>query len=307
MCAERARRHRLLRVIAAPIALALVLATGGCATGRPPAEGDPHDETRQALAPVVLADLEGLSFVRDGSIWTIEDGAERLVADGVDPWSLRSSRSGEAVTWITLDGPHARFETVATGDWRPETLWETELGSLVVEAVHDDVADVLWLTVSGEQTSTVGFADLARDTEGALALPVDTGSSFCLDHETNALIVVSAAQQPATLWRVAGEARALFEAATLFTPRCSPDGSRVAVTGSTQSGGEIRLWVIDVASGSAEEVDTGTATATDPVWSRDGLRLAFRDARTGTVWTVLARGGRASDSGLRADEGGLAW
>jgi len=279
----------------------------GCIEASPSSPDGPREASGSQVTEAALTDLEGMTFIRDGSVWTIEQGEERLVARGVDPWSLRSSRSGEAVTWISADGSHASIQTAAVGDWRAETLWETDLGSLVAEAVHDDLDDVVWLTVSGEETGTVGVVDLAHDTQGALALPVDAGATFCLDPATDALFIVSATHQPATLWRVTDEAQPLFEAMALFTPRCSPDGSRVAVTGIMDAGEKVLLWVVDVASRVATRVDTGTAMPADPVWSRDGARLAFRDARAGTIWTAPARGGAASDSGLRADEGGLAW
>jgi hypothetical protein len=253
-------------------------------------------------------ELDGLSFVREGSIWSVEDGTARPVVPDAAPWSLRTSRSGDAVTWISLTGGDARVMGALKGDWRPEAIWETGYGSRLTEVVHDDITDTVWFMASGELTATLGVVERARgDAETLLALPVEVGPSFSVGYENGSLFVVSATQQPATLLEIGDAARVLFETATLFTPRRSPDGDCIVVTGSTNGGGDIRLWVLGTSGEPAVEIEGGVGAPTDPVWSPDSERIAFRDAETGTVWVVSPGDSGATDTGLRVDEGGLAW
>jgi len=302
-------------VLASAIAVAAALSVGVLQTGCSDANStvgaedvrDPgHSEG--AAGNTSYPELEGLSFVREGSIWFVESGAARPVVPNAAPWSLRTSRSGDAVTWISLSGGDARVMGALKADWRPEAIWETGYGSLLTEAVHDDVTDTVWFMASGELTPTLGVVERARgNAETLLTLQVDVGPSFSVGYEDGSLFVVSAVQQPATLLGIGDEVGVLLEAARLFTPRCSPDGARIAVTGSPDAAGDIRLWVVGTSGEPAVEIEGRAGAPTDPVWSPDGGRVAFRDAETGTVWVTSPGGTTATDTGLRVEEGGLAW
>jgi hypothetical protein len=304
-------------VLASAIAVAAMLSLGVLQTGCSDANStvgaedvrDPgHSEV--SAGDISYPELEGLSFVREGSIWFVESGVARPVVPNAAPWSLRTSRSGDALTWISLSGGDGRVMGALKADWRPEAIWETGYGSLLTEAVHDDVTDTLWFMASGELTATLGVVERARgNAETLLALPVDVGPSFCVAYDDSRLFVVSATQRPATLLGLEDESRAsvLFEAASLFTPRCSPDGTRVAVTGSQGTGGDVGLWVVGTSGEATVEIEAGPGAPTDPVWSPDGGRVAFRDAGTGTIWVASAGETTATDTGLPVDEGGLAW
>jgi hypothetical protein len=301
-------------VLASAIAIAAalsisVLQTGCSAVNDTVGSEDIRDPGHSAGAAgdTSYPELEGLSFVREGSVWFVENGTARPVVPNAVPWSLRTSRSGDAVTWISLAGGDARVMGALKADWRPEAIWETGYGSLLTEAVHDDITDTLFMA-SGELTATLGVVERARGSaETLLALPVDVGPSFSVGYEDGSLFVVSAVQRPATLLGIGDEVSVLLEAARLFTPRCSPDGARIAVTGSPDAASDIRLWVVGTSGEPAVEIEGGAGAPTDPVWSPDGRRVAFRDARTGTVWVVSPAETSAIDSGLRVDEGGLAW
>lgn len=304
-----------MTVLASAIAIAAalsvsVLQTGCSAVNSTVGSEDIRDPSHPAGAAgdTSYPELEGVSFVREGSVWFVKNGVARTVVPDAAPWSLRTSRSGDAVTWISLAGGDARVMGAMKGDWRPEAIWETGYGSLLTEAVHDDVADTLWFMASGELTATLGVVERARgDAEKLLVLPVDVGPSFSVGYEEGSLFFASAVQQPATLLGIGDEVSVLLEAARLFTPRCSPDGARIAVTGSPDAAGDIRLWVVDTSGEPTVEIEGGPGAPTDPVWSPDGERVAFRDAETGTVWVTSPGGTTATDTGLRVEEGGLAW
>lgn len=302
---SRTRRARL--AVPASLLLMVLLVLGGCTKG----PGGPDSGEPEALTGVDRhprhSSLEGLVFVREGAIWAVENGEARLVIESDSPWSLRNSRSGEAITYASLTGAHARVYSALRGDWRTDVIWETGLGSLLAEVVHDDVADALWFSASGEHTVTIGIRDRAGgEQEHAMVLPVEVGPSFTVSFDEPSLFLIGAAQEPAVLYAVDGEVRSLFEASRLFTPRLSPDARHLLVAG-TQGGAAFRLWVIAVGSGEAAEIDTGPGVPVDAVWSRDGTRIAFRDTETGTVWIAPYPTGQASDTGLVADEGGLCW
>jgi hypothetical protein len=297
-------------VVLALLVVAIATMTTACSPERTkPGEQKPDFSTGPdsgTTEPGQYPELEGLVFVRGGGIWAVEEGTARQVIESDAPWSLRTSRSGDAVTYASLAGTKAHIYTAAKGDWRAESMWETDLGSLLVEAVHDDVADVLWFSGSGEQTTTIGARE-GTGRESAALLPVEVAPHFSVRYEDGALLAAGAAQQPAILYEVGAAAREVFRASTLFYPRLAPDGASVLVTGSAEQGGGFHLWMVEITDGSVTDLAIGPGVPTDPEWSRDGRRIAFRDTTTGTVWIVPAEGGTASDTGLRVDEGGLAW
>jgi hypothetical protein len=308
-------RHRVSARPAHFILLALLLvavattATACSSERTEPGEQEPGFSTGRGSGTTQRGrypELEGLVFLRGGAIWAVEEGTARQVIESDAPWSLRNSRSGDAVTYASLAGTKAHIYTAAKGDWRAESMWETDLGSLLVEAVHDDVADVLWFSASGEQTTTIGARE-GTGRESAALLPVEVAPHFSVRYEDGALFAAGAAQQPAILYEIGTAAREVFRASTLFYPRLSPDGASVLVTGSAEQRGRFHLWMVEIADGSFTDLEFGPGVPTDPVWSRDGRCVAFRNATTGTVWIVPAGAGAAEDTGLQADEGGLAW
>jgi serine/threonine protein kinase/Tol biopolymer transport system component len=96
--------------------------------------------------------------------------------------------------------------------------------------------------------------------------------------------------------------------ATITLPAISPDGQRAAFL--SDRGGVTNVHVLDLMSGSSEQVTFMEHDVSAVVWSRDGQRLAFTcvDGDTTRVWQVAAHGGRAlpfSRTGVGAPV--LAW
>jgi hypothetical protein len=64
-----------------------------------------------------------------------------------------------------------------------------------------------------------------------------------------------------------------------WSPRLSPDESTVAVHRSVD--GNVDIWLLDVRRGVFSRLTTDPATQLQPVWSPDGLRLAYSSFRPG--------------------------
>ena len=79
-------------------------------------------------------------------------------------------------------------------------------------------------------------------------------------------------------------------------PRISPEGDRVAVTGSGPAGGGGEIYVIDITRGSRTRI-TGGMRETMPVWSPDGTMLVFASSRDGpaNIYERRADGGGQVD------------
>ncbi len=80
----------------------------------------------------------------------------------------------------------------------------------------------------------------------------------------------------------AGVALPLFAEARGFRrPRVSPDGRRIVVEigegGTAGSGSPVDLWMLDRSSGTMSRFTFGQASS-DPLWSRDGKRVAYARA-----------------------------
>ncbi len=74
---------------------------------------------------------------------------------------------------------------------------------------------------------------------------------------------------------VAGEP----DANDLRHPELSPDGRRVAMTRVVQGNGD--LWLLDLLRSGMTRITFDAANDNNPVWSPDGMRIAFNSNRTG--------------------------
>ena len=88
--------------------------------------------------------------------------------------------------------------------------------------------------------------------------------------------------------------RVVSEPASLWAPRLSPDGRRVAVDRSDRATSMGDIWTYEVASGKATRVTSDPRNETMPVWSPRGDAIAFlrTDAGGGSTW-LQPLGGRA--------------
>jgi len=76
-----------------------------------------------------------------------------------------------------------------------------------------------------------------------------------------------------------------------LSPRISPDGSRVALSGMGKSGWDIMMFSLDLSRLVSFPHFSGTNLS--PAWSADGLKLAFSSSRTGDpeIYVTNASGG----------------
>ena len=65
--------------------------------------------------------------------------------------------------------------------------------------------------------------------------------------------------------------------------RLSPDGMKVSYDVFDFSTGSQDIWVYSLAQETAERVTFASGSNSSPVWSRDGLRLAFGSGQTGPL------------------------
>lgn len=73
-------------------------------------------------------------------------------------------------------------------------------------------------------------------------------------------------------------------------PAWSPDGKRIAFQVNSGRKGPAHIWIVDVATGKAQELGAHAKAYVDevPSWFPDGKRLAFQSNRTGTmeIWVM---------------------
>jgi Tol biopolymer transport system component/DNA-binding winged helix-turn-helix (wHTH) protein len=94
-----------------------------------------------------------------------------------------------------------------------------------------------------------------------------------------------------------------FGGAQVGAPSWSPDGRRIVF--DLRSSGQVELYTVNVDGGPPRAFPTGTANASNPVWSADGSWIYFSTEGPEAIWKAPVGGGRAVR--LTAEGDGRIW
>lgn len=126
------------------------------------------------------------------------------------------------------------------------------------------------------------YAKKARDFDSLTAKPVVGVGSPALSPDGGQ--VVFRALNDLYLMPVGGKPKALVkDSYWKCDPAWSPDSKTLAY--STDKGGNLQIWLRDMASGTERQLTRHAGAALSGAWSRDGKRMAFLD-QTGSLHTV---------------------
>ena len=103
-----------------------------------------------------------------------------------------------------------------------------------------------------------------------------------------------------------GRRTAVAEAMEYYTPRLSPDGTRVAVGIFDRRSGQGDIWILDLLRGGRTRLTFGPDSAWTPVWSPDSTRVAYvrSDDHTRGIFVKDASGGGAEEKLLALESMG---
>jgi serine/threonine-protein kinase len=272
-----------------------------------------------ALKKVSLAGGVPLTIAETPPVWSASWGGNRIVfattlasgglwtvpADGGEPESLTTPAQDDlhhGYPQMLPDGQHVLFSVLRPGGWQAALLaldtreWRiVGAGRTIGEGAQYLPTGHLVYMQSGGLVAT--RFEPARGELDETPIPlmerVETsrfgGAYFAIAARAGSLVYLSASPKSSnrSLVRVNrnGQASAVLDARLGYEhPVFSPDGKRVAVTIASENGSDI--WLIDLARGGTRTRFTTGNTSAFPVWSADGLRLAFQSATRGP-WNLF--------------------
>ncbi len=255
-------------------------------------------------APQVLATLTGTSY---GGSWSA-DGTFLFPRQTTGPLWRVPAAGGEPVAMTRLDPPRQ------LGHRQPQFLPDGRLFLFYAQG-SSDAAGIYLGSLDGGVPTRLTAADsagaflppdrvvfvrqgtlMARQLDlGSAALtgdPVTLADRVGVDASARGGFAVSGAG-PVAYRAGGGASRQLtwFDrtgkpvgvagepANTLQSPELSPDGRRVAMYRTVQ--GNADIWLLDLVRGGMTRLTFDAATDINPVWSPDGMRIAFSSNRTG--------------------------
>jgi Tol biopolymer transport system component len=78
--------------------------------------------------------------------------------------------------------------------------------------------------------------------------------------------------------------------ATMYNPAPSPDGRQIAVDISDTKTANVDVWMLDVESSARRRFSFGLQEEATPVWSPDGIRVAYQASETGAMLKIAGGG-----------------
>jgi eukaryotic-like serine/threonine-protein kinase len=96
---------------------------------------------------------------------------------------------------------------------------------------------------------------------------------------------------------------------TSFTPRFSPDGSRVAYERSSPGHSDIDIWLLALARGANTRLTFGGSNNVHSIWSPDGSEIVFSSNREGhyNLYRKPANGAKQEELLLKSNEHNRPW
>ncbi len=300
---------KFARLFACVVCLAGLSAAAGCAS-QPPHGAAPDSASRPAALP---AYADGLTFVSDGHVWTVGDGATNEVAPGGDAKrDVSRIIGGDGLAVTAESGQSAYVETVIPGDARRKRVHAANDASLLGSVRYDMSGGGfrLWASEFGDPATRLV---VIRDGSGSVVhrLPLAGFSGeFDVDPSGKTVVYTGTGQNPAQLMVYSGSRSQALVAgfATVFTPSFSRDGGSVCFTGSRSPSDPLSVWVVDVHTKAVRAMaGTNGWKPTWPVFSPDGTRIAFRSGNDGSLWIAPLGEGAPQKLPLSASETALAW
>jgi len=270
--------------------------------------------TPRALAPVVAG---------RGGTWNA-DGIIVFTPNTTGPLFRIAASGGEAVAvatankqphyrhpWFLPDGHHFLFFEYGTADTSGIYLGSLDAGDTTrltgaeTRGIYVPPGWVLWVRAGAlvaqrldlERAALVGdpvtVADpVATDSTSAAAVAASSTGRVAFRAGGTNLRQLTWFDRSGKIVGVAGGP----DANAVTAPELSPDGRRVAVDRTVQ--GNRDVWLKDLARDTFTRFTFDPALDGYPVWSPDGLRIAFESKRKGGSWDIWLK----PSSGAGADE-----
>ena len=282
----------------------------GCApaqTAPPLARLQPAAEqtrTADSLSP----SLDGLAFVRDGKLYRVSGTtAIEIVRDGRRKLGVVSADRSNALLLTEEHGDGADVVFVhGTGTRSAKTLLNVADANALLGVHYDFLDGRLYRAVEGDPSARLMTSPLDRPSDvTTLALEDAFSGEFDIDALGGTVVYTSAAQNPARLLASRGSHTRVLTSrlVAVFAPAVSPDGLSVCFTGDA-----IAVWVLDLSGKSLRRLaPTAGLVPTHPVFSGDGLWIAFRSGSDGELHAIRADGTGARTLPFVADDAALAW